>query len=408
MEIRPILSAMWRNKTGPVLIALQIAITLAIVANAAFIIDARADKMNRPTGVDDQNLVFARSYGFGPNHDTMHTIRTDIEALEAIPGVRSAAYISGVPLSGSGSNSGFLPHPPEGENDPDTTSANYYNGDHHLAETLGLKLAAGRWFKPEEIEYNPDNQSYGAMPKAAVVTRAWANRAFGEGEPVIDKLIYNTLGESSRIIGVLEHMQGAWVSWDQLDQVMILGSISAAHAVITYAINVEPGQKDRLIPEIEAKLQAINRDRVVLDVRAHTEYIATSYSNDSAMIQMLSGVSLLLIAVTAFGIVGLAAFNVNQRRKQIGTRRALGARRIDILRYFLVESMVITTIGIVVGVVLAFGMSWWLGTQFNLPQLDWRFVPPVILGVLVISQLAVLGPARRASGISPALATRSV
>ncbi|HEX7029595.1 MAG TPA: FtsX-like permease family protein [Gammaproteobacteria bacterium] len=408
MEIRPILSAMLRNKTGPVLIALQIAITLAIVANAAFIIEQRAEKMNRPTGMDHENLIFARSYGFAADHDTMATIREDIDALNAMPGVRSAAYITNIPLSGSGSNSGFLPHPPEGENDPDSTNANYYSGDHRLMETLGLKLAAGRWFNPEEIEYNPDDKAFGALPSSVVVTRAWADAAFGEGEPVVGKLLYDSIGDSTRIIGVIEHMQGAWVSWDQLDQVIIMGNISAAHPVITYAINVEPGQKDRLVAEIEAKLQDINRDRVVIEVRTHTDYIAESYSNDSAMIQMLTGVSVLLVAVTALGIVGLAAFNVNQRKKQIGTRRALGARRIDILRYFLVESLAITGIGIVIGTLLAFGMSWWLGTQFNLPQLDWRFVPPVILGVLVISQLAVLGPARRASGISPALATRSV
>lgn len=408
MELRPILSAMLRNKTGPVLIALQIAITLAIVVNSAFIIEQRAEKMNRPTGMDHENLIFARSYGFGPNHDTMATIREDIDALNAIPGVRSAAYITNIPLSGSGSNTSFYPHPPEGENDPDSANGNYYSGDHRLAETMGLTLAAGRWFNPEEIDYDPDNKSYGAMPQSAVVTRAWADEAFGEGVPVVGKLMYNSIGESSRIIGVLEHMQGAWVSWDGLNRVIIFGKISAAHPLITYAINVEPGQKDRLVAQIEAKLQDINRDRVVTEVQAHTDYIADSYSNDSAMIQMLTGVSVLLVAVTALGIVGLAAFNVNQRRKQIGTRRALGARRIDILRYFLVESLLIAGIGIVAGILFAFGMSWWLGVQFNLPQLDWRFVPPVVLGVLVISQLAVLGPARRASAISPALATRSV
>lgn len=408
MEIRPILSAMLRSKTGPVLIALQIAITLAIVVNSAFIINQRLEHMHRPTGMDHENLVFARSYGFGPNHDTLATIREDIDALLAMPGVRNAAYISGIPLSGSGSNSGFLPHPPEGENDPDSVNANYYNGDHRLAEALGLKIIEGRWFHPEEIEFDPTDTSYGAMPKVVVVTRAWADAAFGEGEPVVDRLVYDSIGRSARIIGVIEHMQGAWVNWDELDQVIILGNISAAHSVITYAINVEPGQKERLIPEIEAKLQEINRNRVVLSVRAHTDYIASSYNSDSAMIQMLSSVSVLLIAVTALGVVGLAAFNVNQRRKQIGTRRALGARRVDILRYFLVESLLIAAIGIVLGIVLAFGMSWWLGVQFNLPQLDWKFVPPVMLGVLIISQLAVLGPARRAMRISPAMATRSV
>lgn len=405
MEIRPILSAMWRNKTGPVLIALQIAITLAIVANAAFIIDARAEKMNRPTGMDDQNIIFVRSYGFGESYEHLATVREDMEAMEAIPGVKSAGYIDQIPLSGGGSNTTFSSVPPDDAGEEGfRANGNYYAADHRAAEALGLTISEGRWFNPEEIEYRPDEN---VLPAAVVVTRAWADEAFGEGEPVVGKLMYNHIGQSSRIIGVIEHMQGAWVSWDGLNRVVIFGRYSDP-PMATYAVRVEPGLRDKLVPEIEAKLQEINRDRVVIAVRTLADFMAMSYSNDSAMIQMLSGVSVLLIAVTALGIVGLAAFNVNQRRKQIGTRRALGARRADILRYFLVESLMITAIGIVAGTVLAFGMSWWLGTQFNLPQLDWRFVPPVILGVIVISQLAVFGPARRASDISPALATRSV
>lgn len=402
MEIRPILSAMLRNKTGPILIALQIALTLAIVTNGAFIIDQRAEKMNRDTGMDHENLIFARSVGLD-NYDHLATIREDIEALSSMPGVRAVAYMDAIPLSGSGSNTSFSPKP-IAENEGTTSSGNYYSIDENGLEALGLKLAEGRWFRQEEIEYRP-GENY--LPQSAVVTRELANQVFGEGKPVVGELIYDAVGRSSRVIGVLEHMQGAWVNWSGLGRVILFGRIEEPNMAL-YAVRVQPGEKDRLVAEIEARLQEINRDRVVTSVRTHTSFIERSYSRDSAMIQMLSGVSVLLIAVTALGIVGLAAFNVNQRRKQIGTRRALGATRRDILRYFLVESMFIAVAGIVLGTILAFAMSWWLGTEFNLPQLDWRFVPPVILGLLVISQLAVLGPARRASRISPALATRSV
>lgn len=403
MEFRPILSAMLRNKTGPVLIALQIAITLAIVVNSAFIIDQRAEKMNRPTGMDHENLIFARSYGFGDSYDHMATIREDIDALRAIPGVLAAAYIDAIPLSGGGSNTGWYAAPPEPNQDSDA-SGNYYSIDEHGLAALGVKLAEGRWFNPEEIDYRPGENR---LPQASVITRALADEVFGEGESAVGKLMYDSVGNSTRIIGVLERMQGAWVNWSGLEQVVLHGRI-ADPPMAGYAIRVEPGEKERLVPVIEAKLQDINRNRVVTSVRTHTSYIERSYSRDSAMIQMLTGVSVLLVGVTALGIVGLAAFNVNQRRKQIGTRRALGATRVDILRYFMTESLLIAVIGIALGTLLAFVMSWWLGTEFNLPKLDWRFIPPAVLGLLAISQLAVLGPARRATLISPALATRSV
>lgn len=404
MEIRPILSAMLRNKTGPILIALQIAITLAIVANAAFIIDQRAEKMNRVTGMDEQNLIFARSYGFGESYDHRATIREDIETVGAMPGVKAMTYIDGIPLSGGGSNTGYYAAPPEDESQESDSSGNYYNVDENALDTLGVKLIEGRAFRAEEIDYRP---GVNFAPQSAIVTRAFADAMYGEGEPAVGKQIFDSLGNATRIVGVIEHMQGAWVNWDQLDRVVLYGRI-ADPAMVIYAIRVEPGQKDRLVPLIEEKLQEINRNRVVSSVRTHTSYIERSYSRDSAMVQMLTAVSVLLVAVTALGIVGLAAFNVNQRRKQIGTRRALGATRRDILRYFMTESLMIAGIGILLGTILAFAMSWWLGTEFSLPKLDWRFVPPAVLGLLVISQLAVFGPARRASNISPALATRSV
>lgn len=402
MEIRPILSAMLRNKTGPILIALQIALTLAIVTNAAFIIDQRAVKMNRDTGMDHENIIFARSVGLD-NYDHLATIREDKEALAAMPGVESVAYIDAIPLSGSGSNTSFS-STPESEDDNPSGSGNYYSVDEDGLEALGLTLAEGRWFRQDEIEHRP-GENY--LPQSAVITRAMANEIFGDGKPALGELIYDAVGRSSRIIGILEHMQGAWVNWSGLDRVILFGRIEEPNMAL-YAVRVQPGEKDRLVAEIEAKLQEINRDRVVTSVRTHSSFIERSYSRDSAMIQMLSGVSVLLIAVTALGIVGLAAFNVNQRRKQIGTRRALGATKLDILRYFMTESLVIAAIGIALGTILAFAMSWWLGTEFSLPKLDWRFVPPVVLGLLIISQLAVFGPARRASNISPAMATRSV
>lgn len=403
MEIRPILSALMRNKTGPLLIAMQIAITLAIVVNSAFIIGQRAEKMGRDTGMDDQNLVFVGTYGFGASYDHRESIRQDLDALRAMPGVVDAAYMDGVPLSGGGSNSGFS-HAPIQPSQQDVVNANYYNVDERAPETLGLRIQSGRWFRADEIEYRT-GETY--MPESVVITRAVADRLFGEGEPAVGKLVYDAGNDTSRVIGVVEHMQGAWVNWNELDQVILRGAI-AEGPLGGYVVRVEPGLADQMVPEIETRLQEISRDRVVIEVRTLSDHMAESYSRDSAMIQLLSGVSVLLVAVTALGIIGLAAFNVNQRRKQIGTRRALGATRMDVLRYFMTESLLIATMGILLGATLAMVMSWWLGTQFSLPPLDWRFIPPAVLALLIISQLAVLGPARRATLISPSLATRSV
>jgi putative ABC transport system permease protein len=126
------------------------------------------------------------------------------------------------------------------------------------------------------------------------------------------------------------------------------------------------------------------------------------------MATYLGVVIALLLGTSALGIFGLAAFNVSTRTKQIGTRRAVGARRTDILRYFLTENWLITTLGVVVGCVLALLLGYWLSTTFELPRLKLYYLV-VGAGVLwVVSLVAALRPARRASMVSPAIATRTV
>jgi putative ABC transport system permease protein len=401
MDIKPILSAMLRNKTGPILIALQVAITLAIVANSAFIINERVEKMNRPTGMDDRNLVFAQSAGFGPGYDHYATLQRDLEALRALPGVVSAGYMNRPPLTGGGSSTSLSPTPEP--DSADTQNTAYWSFDDAGVETLGLKIIEGRAFDSTDIRREDETTGPGDK---ALVTRVYAQALFGD-ESAVGKLMYTGLSQPIRIIGVIEHMQGAWVGWEHLDHNTIYPLI-AEPPNLGYAIRVELGQADRMVPVIEAKLQEINRNRVVTSVRTLSEYMDRSYRNDSAMVKMLTAVSALLVAVTALGIVGLAAFNVNQRRKQIGTRRALGATRSDILKYFMTEALMITLIGAVLGTILAIGMSFWLGTQFNVPKMDWWYIPPAFAALVIIGILSVLGPARRATLISPALATRSV
>src|SRR5690606_32351565 len=110
----------------------------------------------------------------------------------------------------------------------------------------------------------------------------------------------------------------------------------------------------------------------------------------------------------AMGIVGLAVFSINRRRKQIGTRRALGATRAEILRYFLLENAMITGLGVIAGAVLTIGFNIFLVQTFNMPRIDWYYTPLGMLALLLVGQLAVIGPSRGAANITPALATRSV
>jgi putative ABC transport system permease protein len=400
MEIGPIWRASLRNKTGPILIAIQIALTLAVLVNAVFIIQQRIEKINRPTGMDIENIFTVFSSGIGEDFDGQANADLDVAAIAAIPGVLAVTSTIQTPLSGSGWGTGMKAKP--GEDEPTVSAAQFFFNENGL-KTMGLTLESGRDFTKEDVEYP---ESFNFKPPSVIITRDFADELFPDGG-ALGATIYSGGDDPSTVIGIVERMHGSWVSWDKLGNVMLLPLVPA-NTGMRYLIRAEPGERDRVMPVVEETLLKINDRRIVRDMETLSDIKARSYQGDKGMAILLSVIVALMIAVTGVGIVGLASFAVKQRIKQIGTRRAVGAKRKDILRYFMLENWLITTIGVAVGTVMAFGVNYWLVSSFELERLSAIYVPIGILSLWSLGLLAVAGPAHKASGISPAIATRTV
>lgn len=401
MEFGPIWRAALRNKTGPVLMALQIALTLAVIVNAVFIISQRIDNITRPTGMDVENIVTVQSFGFGDDFSLAQSVDEDIAALQAIPGVVAATSSQHVPLSGSGWGTQLKTSTEAGA--AEVSGAQYFvNAD--ALDALGVQLESGRAFTPEDVDF-PEH--YGVPLSQIIVTRAYLDALFPDGGATAGATLYDNLGNPITVIGVLEQMHGAWVGWDELENVLLAPRVMPAKSIY-YIVRAEPGQRDRVMPQVEETLLAKNDRRVVKSLRTHSEIKDSSYMGDRGMAVLLAVVVGLMVVVTGVGIVGLASFAVRQRIKQIGTRRAVGARRRDIVRYFLVENFMTTTVGVGLGAVLTLAVNYWMVVSFELERLDPLYVPAGILALWLLGILAVAGPARKAASISPAIATRTV
>ena len=402
-NIRPIASALWRNRTGAMLVAVQIAIGLAVLVNAVYVVKQRVEKIGRPTGMDTANMIWVASAGFAKDYDYEAAWREDLAALRGLPGVKAASLFSNIPLSGGGSSSGYQAKP--GEATPDeTVPGNKYDVDEQAIEALGVKLIAGRPFEAQEIL--PPSETFEDAPQA-IVTRAFAKELFPKDENFLGKIFYNGLSEPTTIVGVIEHMQGAWVGWDKLENVVLFPRLKNGPTSI-YLVRTEPGRRDALMRDIEAKLGDSNPGRLLRWVRPFDYFINQSYLDDRNMAIFLVSVTSALLAITALGIFGLATFNVSTRIRQIGTRRAVGARRMDIVRHFLVENWMVTTAGVVAGCGAALGIGYWISVKYELPRLDLYYLVGGVLTIWLIGLAAALQPARRASTISPAVASRTV
>ncbi|MEO6799333.1 MAG: FtsX-like permease family protein [Rhodanobacter sp.] len=410
LQIKPILVALRRHKAGTLLIALQIALTLAIVCNALFIIHQRLANLSERSGVDEAN-VFVIQNQWAVDWTTKQIdaqVRTDMLALRQLPGVRDAAPSTGYPLQGGGWDN-FVTMTPD-QVKPTTDSAVYY-GDEHLLDTLGLRLIAGRNFRPDEVMVMGTQQAI--VPPVVIVSKALADRLFPDGS-ALGKSFYAMSATPSTIVGIADplHRQGA-SQWDKAHagQSLIWPARPDDARGIYYIVRAKPGQLAAAMRAAPKALFAQSRMRIISPKDGVLDYAQIRrrvFDSDRGMAILMGIISVVLLAITAAGIVGLTSFWVGQRRKQIGVRRALGATRHDILHYFLTENLLIGLGGVSVGAVLAIVINLWMVTRFEMDRMSLVYVGVGISALLLLGQGAVFAPALRASRVSPVEATRNV
>ena len=412
MEMRPILSALLRSKTGAILIALQVAISLAILANALHIVNLRQAVAARPSGLADESALFyiqVRHLRQGDHHEQIATQKAETATLRAVGGVTSVASTNQMPMSNSGWNNSVAADRKQVQ--PSANASYYFSAD-SLVRTWGLKLVEGRDFRPDEVidaDNNKDDDS--TNPKALIITRALAARVWPGAASVIGKTLYFGTGENAKgapVVGVIERLQTQSASVEERGEFSTIAPMrqTSGYGSI-YTLRAEPGQRERVMKEAEAALRRAAALPLILRAKTVANDRNERYRADNALSWMLVTVSVLLLLITASGIVGMASLWVTQRRKQIGVRRALGARRVDILRYFVTENFMITSVGVIAGVLLAIGLNQVLVSKLEMARLPLAYLWSGAGVFWALGVIAVYGPAWRAATISPAIATRS-
>jgi putative ABC transport system permease protein len=407
MDVIGALSEARRNKAGPALIVFQIAITLAILCNALFIMNQRVTTGSRPTGVDESNLLVIWNQWVESPDDLGSRVQTDVAALRSIPGVIDAFVTDAIPLGDSGlSWSLNLSADKKGN----VRSAMYF-GDEHALDTLGVKLVAGRNFRAEEIGEFSWKEGF-HPPAVIIVSKSLAEKLFPGGAALGQSVFFDTFSTPTQIIGIVEHLQVPWVSasgWgaELAENSDIVPLRIAARDGSGYVLRARPGRLAGLMHEAPTKLRAVNRARI-MTVTSFAEARARVFHDDRGLTILLGVVCAALLIVTAFGIVGLTSYWVVQRRRQIGIRRALGATRMDIIRSFQVENLLIAGLGVLVGVTIAIVLNLWMVSNFETARLQGSYLVTGSIVLLLLGQAAVLWPAVRAAAIPPAIAARSV
>jgi putative ABC transport system permease protein len=421
METGPVLRALFRNKTRFGLISLEIALTLAIVANCVSMIREARREITHPSGFDDDNLLSVRSSPFAEAFREEgyleNSLKQDLETLRSLPGVRAVSNTRFLPWQGGGSSTELRPAGSKGEK----LRTQIYNCDDATLETLGIHVVQGRSLPREQIEddsrrlstllagqreMGTDGTPREKFLQEVMVSQAFARLAFGEGN-ALGQLLEDSDGDKYRIVGVFDTFYNPY-GWPIHEYAVFFAAWNRSYEGGTpYLLRVEPGRVADVARAAEERLRAVNPGRE-LNVRTVVEVKDKYFAGQQLVVKMMGAMAVLLVLVTSLGIVGLTSFSVTERTRQIGTRRALGARKADIVRHFLLENWLVTTAGLGLGAALAYGLNMGLVSGIGAAKLENGML---LLGMLLLwstGLLATLLPALRAARISPAIATRNV
>lgn len=399
-ELGPIFRTLLRNKLGALLIIIQTALTFAVVANALFVIQQRQQHIDRPSGIVEQELFVVSAEPIDGGTTPVPQMQRDLQAIRQLPGVIDASFVSSIPMSNSGSSASVNDAAIAQPSQADGVITNLYQADEHSLHTLGLTLIAGRYIQATDIT-NDSN-----IPPAIVISRTLADELFGKDVPAVGRQIHISSAKPSTVVGVVAPFFGAYVA-PIIKGVLIAPTLYSPYASY-YLIRGKANQLDPLMKAVPALLRNLDEARVIRHVQRVTDFKERSYHRDHTMVVLMSCTMLLVTAATACGIVGLTQLWINQRRRQIGVRRALGATKLAIVRYFLVENGLMVFFGLLGGLLLALLFNHIMVQHYQMAALPGRYFLPGAITVILLSQLAATVPVWRATRISPALATRNI
>ncbi len=256
--MRPILSAMRRNKFGACLIATQMAVTLAFLSNALTLIEQRMAWSDRPTGMAEADIFVMQSEMVDHPDDLAARQARDVATLRLLPGVVDAYATNMYPLEGGGWTEIVNLTP---DQKSPTAFAAHYMGDEHALHTLGLTLVGGRNFFAEEIA----NRTLYDVPPAGgyIVTKTLAAKLFPNGD-ALGKPIFVETNKPVPIIGIVDRLQGPFTVATGLFSTFAENSVFSPHRLIgetsVYIVRAQPGQRDAVKKSAEPRLFGDRRE----------------------------------------------------------------------------------------------------------------------------------------------------
>jgi putative ABC transport system permease protein len=391
-----------RTSARSLLLIGEVALSLMLLVGAGLLIKSFLRLQEVKPGFNAQNVLISSlslpGAKYKENAQRAQFYRTLIERLKALPGVQYAGAGLSLPLSASGYNigRGYIPEgrPMTREEGRDSmfsvVTPEYF-------QALQIPLIAGRGFSDRDGE---------AATKTIVVNKTLATQSFGSPEAALGKRLTIWRDEKfpREIVGVVGDTKGNTLDGDTGAQMYVPHAQDATWGFMTLVIRTA-GDAASIAPAVRREVLSIDKDQPIYNIRTMEDVVAQSMGTRRAstlLFTVFAGAALILAAV---GIYGVMAYSVTQRTQEIGIRMALGAQTGDVLRLVVKQGMVLTLIGVAVGLAGALGLAKVISSLlFGVPPTDLATFLVIPLLLILVALIACYLPARRAARLDPTVA----
>ena len=390
------------ERVRQLLVVGEVAVSLVLLVGGGLMMRSFLRLTSVDPGFDPHGVTTATVRLAGPRYATQEQRATFFQRLTTqlgtLPGVKSASAINHIPLGGDVWTFGFTvegrPAPPDAER----PGAVYRVVRPDYFRAVGAALLKGRDFTERD-----DASSIGVV----IVNEALARRQWPGDEPLGKRIVLNGESPKSReVVGVVKDLkQGEWASQPQPEMYLPHLQDSSARSM-TLVVRGAQGAPE-LGPELRRVVWEIDRDLPVSQVRSMDEVVAESVGQqrfNTLLIGLFAATALILASVGVYGVMSHA---VAQRTHEIGVRMALGARGRHVLGMVIGQGLVLTLVGLAVG--LAGAMA--LMRVMNSLLYEVSATDPLVFGgvaavLLLTALVACYVPARRAMKVDPVIALR--
>lgn len=389
-------------KVGNAVIVTQVALCVVLLVGAGLLFGTLRNLVNTPLGQRPDGLLV---FGVHPKHfatqaENVAFYQTLQQRLRGLPGVTAVSMAVNRPGSGWSSNNGGLLIDGHKPNGLDPESAEYRNntvGSDYF-HTMGVELVEGR-------DYNDGDTA--TSPEVAIVNETFAKRYVGSASAVGHMVSDISQKQHLQIVGVVKDHKYTGITEETRPMMWWIFTRDGAVSEMHYEVRAQ-GDPMAVLPMVRKMVAEMDPDLPLLQPMKQTEQFTQSISQQVMFARLAGCFGVLAVVLIATGLYGTLAYRVSRRSAEIGVRMALGAQRTQVVWMVLRASLVLTAIGVVVGVPLAMAACRGLESSlYGMKALDLTSYCFAVLGVALVALLASAIPAGRAASVDPSSALRA-